>query len=66
MALDWLRLVHEALELRLLELEVLLLERSLLRGLCLRLGLASRAGQDKALIHVGDVVVVQVLSVVLL
>ena len=66
MALDRLRLVHEAFELCLLELEVFLFERSLLRSLCLWFGLASWSGQDEALVHICDVVIVQVLCVVFL
>ena len=67
-ALNWLSLVHHALELGLLELEVLLLEHCLLARLCRCFVLAVSSGEDEALIGVdvrGDVVVIQMLCMVL-
>ena len=65
MALERLRLMKHVLELALLELEMLLLERSLLACLRLHLGLLSRLSgrlQDETLIDVWNEVVVQMLS----
>ena len=43
---------------------MLLLQRRLLARLCLRLVLAIGAGQDEALVHIGDVIIIQVLGMV--
>ena len=43
---------------------MLLLQRRLLARLCLRLVLAVGAGQDEALVHVGDVIIIEVLGMV--
>ena len=66
MTLNRLSLVHETFELRLLELEVFFLESGLLGGLRLRLVLAGGPSEDEALIHIGNIVIIQVLRVELL
>ena len=43
---------------------MLLLQRRLLARLCLRLVLAVGTGQDEALVHVGDVIIIEVLGMV--
>jgi len=71
MVLQRLSLIEHVFVLRLLELKVLFLERSLLatlRSLDLASTLhncGSRSRQHKALVAIGDVIVVQVLGVVL-
>ena len=60
--------MKHVLELALLELEMLFLERSLLACLCLHLGLLSRLSgrlQDETLIDIRDEIIVQMLSLVL-
>lgn len=62
MSLNGLCLVHQVLVLHLLELEVFLFDRLLL----VRLRLTSGGGKHKALAHISDIVVVELLRVVLL
>lgn len=64
--LNRLCLIHKALEVRLLELEVLFLERGLLASLSLCFVLTCAVGtcQNKALIDVRYVIIIQMLGVV--